>query len=264
MLRQALHIILAPALLLSGCSATEAENTGNGADTVQEKTYIEHLDKDSSDKVFAWQGNLDGKYPVLMWYKEHGDVLRGSLFYTEHNNAGPIHIIGTITNGNYRIVEMQPNGITTGVWLLTPNFHGAEGEWWSPDGKRKYNASMMRIDTAVTIPHIEASGDLSGHYTYRWGKDGANGNMTVSHNKNKVSIRFDNVTAAPAYNMALIDDVVLELTGNQAVYQSEEHGECIFRIRFYNGFAVVSYIDDKEDCGFGANARVSGVYIKGE
>ena len=120
----------------------------------------------------------------------------------------------------------------------------------------------MRIDTAVTIPNIEASGDLSGQYTYRWGKDGANGNMTVSHSKNKVTIRFDNVTAAPAYNMALIDDVVLELTGNQAVYQSEEDGECLFRILFYNGFALVNYINEKDDCGFGANAHVSGVYVR--
>jgi hypothetical protein len=262
MLRQALHIILVPTLLLYSCSATEAENTANGADTVKEKTYVEQLDKDSTEKIYAWQGNLDGKYPVLMWYKEQENVLWGSLFYTEHKNAGPIQIIGTINNNEYRILEMPNNGIVTGIWLLTPNFHGAEGEWWSPEGKRKYNASLMRIDTAVTIPNIEASGNLSGQYTYRWGKDGANGNMTVSHNKNKVSIRFDNVTAAPAYNMALMDDVVLELTGNQAVFQSDEHGECIFRIRFYNGFALVNYIDEKDDCGFGAHADVSGVYIK--
>lgn len=261
MLRQAIHIILA-CTLLQGCTATEAENTGHTTDTVQEKTYVEQLDKDSTEKIYAWQGNLDGKYPVLMWYKEQGDVLRGSLCYTEHKNAGPIQIIGTINNNEYRILEIPNGGVVTGVWLLTPNFHGAEGEWWSPDGKRKYNASLMRIDTAVTIPNIEASGDLSGQYTYRWGKDGANGNMTVSQNKNKVTISFDNVTAAPAYNMALIDDVVLELTGNQAVYQSEEHGECLFRIRFYNGFALVNYIDEKDDCGFGANAHVSGVYVR--
>lgn len=261
MLRQVIHIILA-CTLLQGCTATESENTSVATDTVQEKTYIVQLDKDTSEKIFAWQGNLDGKYPVLMWYKEYNDVLRGSLFYTEHKNVEPIQIIGTITNDNYRIVEIQSNVDITGLWLLSPNFHGAEGEWYSPDGKRKYNASLMRTDTAVTIPAIKATGNLSGTYTYQWGEDGGMGNMKVSHNRNKVTISFNNITAAPARNMAILDDVTLPLSGNETIYQSEEYGPCSFSIRFFNGFAVVDYIDDKEDCGFGHNSRVDGVYIR--
>lgn len=262
MLRQAIHIILASAVLLYGCTPTEAENTGNTTDSLQEKTYVVDLDKDSSNKVFAWQGNLDGKYPVLMWYKEHGDVLRGSLFYTEHKNAGPIPIIGTITGKEYRILEIQKSGEVTGVWLLTPNFHGAEGTWHSPDGKETYNASLMRTDTAVAIPAITTKGSLSGKYIYSFGDNGATGNMTVLHNKNSVTVSFNNVAAAPAYNMAILDDITLPLTGNKAVYQSGEYGACSFRISFYNGFAVVNYKDNKEDCGFGANAHVSGMYIR--
>lgn len=261
MLRQAIHIILA-CTLLQGCTATEAENKGNSADTVQEKTYVEQLDKDSTEKIYAWQGNLDGKYPVLMWYKEQGDVLRGSLCYTEHKNAGPIQIIGTINNNEYRILEMPAEGEVTGIWLLTPSFHGAEGKWWSPDGKNSYNASLMRTDTAVTIPAIATKGSFSGFYRYRWGEDGAMGTMTVSHNENSVTVSFNNVTAAPAYNMAVLDDITLPLSGNEAIYQSGEYRECTFRISFYNGFAVVNYIDNKEDCGFGHNASVNGVYVR--
>ncbi len=260
-MRAYIYIVFALSVGLHACNATDAGDAQSSSNT-NEKTYIVQVKKDTVSHIFAWQGNLDGKYPVLMWYKEDGDVLTGSLFYTENKPAKPIQLIGTIQDGLYRILEIWPDGDISGIWELRPDEHGAEGRWTSPTGDEQYNTSLMRTDTAVTIPPIEIKGDISGRYVYSYGKTGALGYMTVSKKMSTIVVAFDNVSAAPARNLAMLDATELPLTGNTALYESNTFGACVINIRFYNGFAVVNYADGKMDCGFGNGAHVSGVYIK--
>lgn len=260
-MRASVYIVFALSIALHACNATEAGDVQSNSDT-NEKTYIVQAKKDSVNHIYAWQGNLDGRYPVLMWYKEYEDVLTGSLFYTENKHAKPIQLIGTIHDGLYRILEMWPDGDISGIWELRPDEHGAEGSWTSPTGDEHYSASLMRTDTAVSVPDIEIKNDISGTYVYSYGKTGALGHMTVSKKMSTVVVAFDNVSAAPARNLAMLDKTELPLTGNTALYESTAFGPCAIRIRFYNGFAVVNYADNKMDCGFGNGANVSGVYIR--
>lgn len=261
MKRSAIYTTMALVLVLHACNSVEKGNDTN-ADTTVEKTYIAEVKKDTLNNIYAWQGNLDGKYPVLIWYKEHGDVLTGSLFYTENKNADPIHLTGTIENGHYRILEIWPDGDISGIWEFRPDEHGAEGSWTAPTGDERYNTSLMRTDTAVSIPPIEVKSDISGRYVYSYGRTGAQGNMTVKEKPGSVVVAFDNVSAAPARNLAMLDTTELLLTGNEAIYQSNKFGQCAIRIRFYNGFAIVNYVDEKMDCGFGNSAYLSGIYIR--
>lgn len=259
MLRPAvIYTALMLTAILHGCNSSHTENQGGTA----EQTYIVQHQKDSVSNIYAWQGNLDGKYPVLMWYKEQGDILTGSLFYTENKHAKPIQLIGTIQDGLYRILEIWPDGDISGIWELQPDEHGAEGSWTAPTGDEHYNTSLMRTDTAVSIPSTDIKGDISGEYVYSYGRTGAQGNMTVIKKMSSVVVTFDNVSAAPARNLALLDATELPLTGNEAVYQSNDFGQCAIRIRFYNGFAVVNYMDKKMDCGLGNGAHVNGIYIR--
>ncbi len=260
-MRAYIYIVFALSIALHACNTTDAGDA-QGDSNVNEKTYIVQAKKDTANHIYAWQGNLDGKYPVLMWYKEDGDVLTGSLFYTENKHAKPIQLIGTIQDGLYRILEIWPDGDISGIWELRPDEHGAEGRWTSPTGDEQYNTSLMRTDTAVNISSVEVNGDISGHYVYSYGKTGALGFMSVSKKMSTIVVAFDNVSAAPARNMAILDATELPLTGNTALYESTAFGPCAIRIRFYNGFAVVNYADDKMDCGFGNAAYVSGLYIK--
>lgn len=254
-LRNCLYLILC-VLLFSACGINSPSEYNTGL------TYVTNLADEPEREIYAWQGNLDGQYPVLMWYRQNGEVLRGSLFYTEQKNARPITIVGTITGSMYRILEMQHDGNVTGIWNLLPAAATVEGDWFSPQKRTGYNASLMHIDTAVTIPKLTHNSNVSGTYSYSYGADGAYGHLEVVQNEHSVNIEFSNITDAPARNMAMLTATDLHLSENEVNYHADEYGACAIRIRFYNGFAVVSYMDDKRSCGFGHNATVDGVYLK--
>ncbi len=137
-------------LILSACNMVG----GRKADSQTgkpERTYITAQQNDPDRKIYAWQGNLDGQYPVLMWYREFGDELEGKLFYTEQDHATPIRLTGRKNDTEYILKETAPDGTVTGIWHLKPDAISIEGYWQSPNGKRRYNASLMHIDTAVKI-----------------------------------------------------------------------------------------------------------------
>lgn len=214
--------------------------------------------------INAWQGNLDGKYPVLMWYKNIDGVLQGSLFYTDQESAPAIRIVGRETeDGFHELIEHMPDGKITGHWKLRPTRNSVEGDWSSPSNGKTYSASLMDIDTAVEVNDISKGTDLSGNYVYYFDDaNGPAGHLSVKQIGKKVIVGFDNVSGGPAHDLATISNDTLTLSGNTAKHISSEYGECQFSIRFFDGFAVVDYIDDNADCGFGHNAFVNGVYLK--
>ena len=250
-------------VLFVSCNSKSVESSETTAvDTVVPAVITDAMPEDEPMQIQSWQGNVDGKYPVLMWFRRHEDVLMGSLFYTEHK-GGEIKLYGTVQDNQCRILEMSPQGNITGIWSLSLEESGAEGSWVSPETHKEYNASLMYTDTAVIVPPVDSIGkDVSGIYFYYYGQEGGQGYMEVVQKGDNVKVSFENVTGAPARNIASLDNVTLSLRNNEAVYASQEYDECAFRIRFFNGFAVVNYVDDKMNCGFGHNATVDGIYIK--
>lgn len=212
-------------------------------------------------EIDAWQGNIDGKYPVLMWYRLRDGVLSGYMFYTDNKVRDSLHVIGTYTDTSARMLEMMPDGNVTGIWDLDVHISSAEGFWFSPKTRKQWSASLMHIDTAVVIPMLDSVGDISGDYRYQYSEDGPHGYMRVDAAKGKVSVQFQNVTGAPARNMAMLGPFDAILKGNTVAYSSE-YGDCDVSIRFFNGFAIVNYVNDKGDCGFGHNATIDGIYLK--
>ncbi len=100
-----------------------------------------------------------------------------------------------------------------------------------------------------------------GVYRYGYSEEGHQGYFVVKKiNATTAQIEFQNVTAAPAYNQATVDEVKLPIKNNQIVYKMQKN--CVFRIRFYNDVAVVHYINDQYDCLFGMNATVDGIYLR--
>lgn len=251
------HIVLLASLLIlvSSCRDTSTANK------VAEESVLSYAD--TSYMIQAWQGTINGKIPVLMWYRIKDSILTGSLFYTEQTPLQAIKLIGTIKNNRFRMLEFTPNGNITGVWIITPKSSSAEGSWFSPRTRKSMHVSMMHIDTAVTIEDINDVNTINGEYAFSYGAKGHFGNMSVKALTNEsITVSFSNFTDAPARNMAIIEDDTIGIQNNIATYSSTEYGVCEFQIRFYNGFAVVSYLNNNDNCGFGHNASVEGIYIK--
>ena len=227
----------------------------------------EHTEEDTTTNkqvpvIEAWQGNLNGTIPVLMWYSKTDSVLYGQVYYTNQKAPKPIKIIGVVQDNSYRILEFMSDGNITGIWSLTPQVSSAEGDWFGSENKKTLNTSLMHIDTAVNIADISEIDNVTGTYSYAYGKDGGAGHLEVKQIDSKaIIVNFENVTSAPAYNMAFMKDTV-SISNNIAQYHSDEFGSCSFKLAFYNNFVIVDYVNDEADCGFGHNATVDGIYLK--
>ncbi|MCB0696895.1 MAG: hypothetical protein KDC07_06005 [Chitinophagaceae bacterium] len=123
----------------------------HGEDNRRERTYITAHTNDPDRYIYAWQGNIDGQYPVLMWYKEFGDKVAGSLFYTARKNATAIQLSGAKKGKEYELREMLPDGRVIGIWHVQPDAVSMEGTWYDPRQDITLNVSLMHIDTAVTV-----------------------------------------------------------------------------------------------------------------
>lgn len=257
--------IVVLAILLAACNSNVQEEDTYEASVLPEKgTTSPAATPDPYEGLHAWQGNLDGKYPVLMWYRQIDSVVYGSLFYTDQEKAQPITIIGNVADGEVYLREFTGDGEVTGYWQLALTRHSAEGLWKAPSSGKSYSVSLMHIDTAVTVKDFTKVSDVTGAYNYHYAKTGAIGKLeaTSFDNNSRVMLSFDNVTRAPAHNIASMKTDLLALNSNRTVYSSNEYGKCKFEVKFYTHFAVVNYIDDQAACGFGHGAHVDGVYIK--
>lgn len=253
--RSAAILLLAVIILFASCISEDESNTVK--DAVGDSTNI------PATTIEAWQGNLNGNIPVLIWYTKTKGILHGSLFYTNQKDATPITIIGEEQDGSYFLDEFLQDGTVTGFWHLNPQISSAEGQWSAPETDKQYSASLMHIDTNVKTMSIYNIGDVSGSYNYSYGEDGGSGSLgVIKIDTNKVVISFSNVTGAPAHNLAELDNDTLEIVNNIATHNDTEFGNCSFQISFYNGFAIVEYIDGKTDCGFGHRATINGIYLK--
>lgn len=212
---------------------------------------------------YSWQGNLDGRYPVLIWYRQIDSVITGSLFYTD-KSATPILLVGVAHGDSIELVEHLSNGKVTGVWLLEPGMHSIEGKWKNPINGDELSASLMKIDSAVGIYGLNKGQDISGEYHYHYGDDDAPmGNLTVKQiGTGSAVLRFENVGSGPAHNMGFIESDTLLIEGNTVHFSTQEYGGCSLELKFFNEFVHVSYVDNEVSCGLGHNVYLNGTYIK--
>lgn len=248
-------VIVVLIILLFGSCISEYEESAQESNT-DSTTVVD------ASPIYAWQGNLDGRIPVLMWYRQVDSVILGSVFYTNIKDPQPIKIIGTITDEEFLINEFLPDGQISGYWHFTTSPDAAEGTWSSPTDDKQFNISMMHIDTPVSIDKIGIIKSVAGTYTYSVGEEGPTGHLSVEHiESNKYIVNFEKVTGPPAHNIPSLTDTV-RLQGHTILYSSTEYGDCSFKIHFYNGFAIVTYLNGKASCGFGHNAFIDGIYMK--
>ena len=61
----------------------------------------------------------------------------------------------------------------------------------------------------------------------------------------------------------MVETDTVVISNNVFTYEVKDAPSCEFRVRFFNGFAAVDYVNEKYDCAFGMNATVEGLFLKG-
>lgn len=213
--------------------------------------------------VYSWDATIGKQTKASIWFEKRDSVVVGEITYTKTNK--PIKLRGILTKEDgYRLLEFESSGNVTGI--ITGNFKDSSfsGDWLSPKTRKelslvlKLKSSFVAPKAVTSIPKV-----YDGTYRYGYSKDGPQGYLAVKRiNANTAQIEFQNHTAAPAYNQATVDSVKVPINNNQIIYKLETN--CVFRIRFYNDIAVVDYVNEQYECGFGMNATVDGVYLRGK
>ena len=216
------------------------------------------LAQELNQRIFT--GTINGKIPIKLTLTTDGSVAFGQVIYTKKNL--PITIVGSVENGNLFLNELLPDGQVTGLYSAVLKDSTIKGTWMSPavDAKTLMLDLVQNEQKQVSRSVLKS---VTGNYVYSFGKNGSVGNMRVVQNKpDQITVRFDNMTSAPARNQAVVSKTVLKLIKNQAVYSSSEFGACKFTITFIENSARVNYTDEAYQCGFGNAATVTGNYIK--
>ncbi len=282
-LRKFLWIAGTATLLGFGCGAQDPKSSETRSiptsDSVSESSLssgndvVESSEGESEEQPLlsraesaAWAANytgkLDGKIEASLSLHGLGDVVRGTITYKKSNK--PIILLGKfLTDGTFFLHELQPDGNITGVLSGTESSHKLIGSWYAPgtdkELKLEFDAVTVQEEGSVDWPYAAQS--VGGDYEYHYGKDGPMGSLIVKQSGEKVRFKFDCLGSAPGRNMALVDESSATLVGNEVVYKVPEL-DCKFRIQFFDGFAMVGYLDEHYDCEFGHNASIEGEFLK--
>jgi hypothetical protein len=219
--------------------------------------------KYSETSMFNFCGKIGSNIPAFLSFEITDSTAVGHIKYLKSKSSASIKIIGTLTNdGNVKLNEFYQGAIITGIFYGKLHQGNFSGSWFSPKTRKAIGFNFTRKDTVVNISNSELKSKyIAGKYSYSYGKEGAQGNLIVSvTNRNLIGIKFSNYTDSPDRNSAEFSVGNLSLSGNEIICRFEN--SCVFRIKFFEDFVVVSYLHNQRDCGFGNGADVDGVYLK--
>lgn len=218
---------------------------------------------DESGWAATYAGKLDGKVEATLSLYGLGDVVRGTITYKKVGK--PIFVCGTFfTDGTFYLREFQPDGNVTGVLSGAQQGHKLIGSWYPPgtDKEMRMELDAVTVQEEGTVQWPYAAKNVSGDYHFHYGKDGPVGDLSADQSGDEVSLFIECTTNAPARNIASMEKAVTtKIVDGVARYKMPEF-DCEFEVRFYDGFAVVKYVDQRYDCGFGFRATIEGTYMK--
>ena len=138
------YLVLFATILLTSCFQQEPQPV------ILPQGIREVMEAVETHEVLAWQGNIDGRIPVLMWYRKKNNTLSGMVVYTG-NKGKQIPIFGYVKNNTHVVIQENTD---RPFEVITFNVSGTsiEGKWESVVSDKWANLSMMYTDTNVIIP----------------------------------------------------------------------------------------------------------------
>ncbi|HOX30400.1 MAG TPA: hypothetical protein P5080_05580 [Candidatus Paceibacterota bacterium] len=134
------------------------------------------------------------------------------------------------------------------------------------------------MDYADTIiyrkaPSIKTAKNVqfTGTYSFNWGENGAQGKaggklLVKQVSAEEIDLALSLSGSAPDFNSGKIYSGKAAISGNSAIYENNEFGNCKFEIIFDANKAVIKAVGGSSSrglaCGFGQSVDAEGVYEK--
>lgn len=251
-------------LLLFSCQSKKENEVLPTAvkDTLTESIEIP---KENDKKEIFWKGYINKSIPIYLHYQIENEIAVGEIIYLNTKEKYPIKVIGSVIEGNFRLLEFEPSGNITGIisGKITKDNHFT-GDWFSPKNSKNFTLDLTAKDTTVASPSIKPNTDeLFGEYHYQYSENGYQGDFSIEKiNENKVAFTIFSVTNEPARNMAVVEKDTIELTSNSFVYNIANSEDCEFEVTIYKDFITINYTQEYCTSQFGHNATVEGIFLK--
>ncbi|MEH3112745.1 hypothetical protein [Pedobacter terrae] len=227
---------------------------------------ISHAQQNNAIQKYTLSGFINKKIPVELNISTYNQLILGNIRYLNTTSKQPIKIIGHMKDQNqYSLHEFERDGNISGIIDATLKKNKLEGRWYATKSDTSYAITLTFKTNQNLKPEIFSPlkpDQLAGEYAYQYGEKGYQGNITIKKvSGNTYSYDIGSVTHDPGRNIADASGKVV-LKNNQLIIQVNK--SCKFKIKFYNGFLVISKEGSYElnDCEFGFNATLEGTYLK--
>lgn len=256
--------ILLLLLFLVSCQPKEEKKTTT-IDVKETITEIESKSEEKNKKETFWKGYINKTIPIYLHYQIENKIAVGEIIYLNTKEKLPIKVIGSITEGYFRLLEFEPSGNITGIisGKISSENHFT-GDWFSPKNNKSFTLDLTIKDTSVLSPNIIAdTEEMFGKYHYQYSEEGYQGDFTIAKvNDNKAAFEIFSVTNEPARNIADVAKDTIEITSNSFIYNIANSEDCEFEVTFYKDFVAIHYTKEYCTSQFGHNATVEGIFLK--
>lgn len=225
-----------------------------------------HAQQNSTIQKYTLTGFINKKIPVELNISISNQIILGNIRYLNTKLKKPIKIIGRVEDQNqYSLHEFENDGNISGSIYATFKNNKLEGNWSATKADTSYATSLIVKANPNLKPEIFfplQTDQLAGEYSYQYGEKGYQGNISIKKlSGNIYTYDIGSVTHDPGRNIADASGKAI-LKNNQLIIQVNK--SCKFSVKFYHGFLMITQKSPGQlnDCEFGFNATLEGIYLK--
>ncbi len=240
--------------LVWSCNSPKSENTN---ENVSEEAADLFVPSDFTELTL--EGTIDGKTPIIATIKNSNGRISGELIYKK--DGKPIPLEGKVNMENMKLGEL-PEGRRGPIYDGTLTKETYNGTW-----KDVANGTELPFEMNVTKSDFADYSTMDMTGTYQIGEpNGETGYAMLAIEKisssSEIKFFFSKVGNAPAYNQGTLTGKAA-LKANLATYSDVgEEWQCQFDMKFTSTQVKASSSPDADNCGFGNNIYVDGIYEK--
>jgi hypothetical protein len=217
--------------------------------------------------IYTYEGTIGKKTKVFVWLTFRDSIAFGEITYKKTGKAIKLRGFPSIDIGNYSINEYASNGDVTGTLFGVIKSDSFIGGWYYPDKNKSLPLRLVYKDTIVVgIDTITKATLVEGSYTYNFPQGPSAFLEILAKGNDSLTFQFNCLSSfvkGGAPNIGEIEETAIKRVTTSFIYlMPESENRCEFEVKFYKDVAWVHYLHDRNECGFGNNANIDGLYLK--